>query len=208
MMSKLIKGGLCVAALAMLAFATPEAQAQRRSSRGGGSWGGRSSNNFSSDRGGYGGYYGRGGYGRGGYGYGGYRGYGWGWDGFGYGYGYPYRSYWYGSYPDYYGDTYESDVYPSTTESYESAYPPAQQQAPNNARIRVHVPDPDAQIFFNGAPTQQRGMDRVFETPALDSGFSHTYEIRARWTGPNGQPMDQTRSVNVQAGRESFVNFE
>ena len=44
MMSKLMKGSLCLATLAMLWFATPEAQAQRRSTRsGGGSWGGRSS---------------------------------------------------------------------------------------------------------------------------------------------------------------------
>ncbi len=212
MMSKVSKGSLWVAALAMLWFTAPDAQAQRRSSRSG-----SSGSSVYVGPGGAG--YSSGGWGRsgtswyvgpGGFGYS--RGYnpGWGWDGYGYnrygyGWGYPYRSgYWYS--PGYYSDTYESDFYPSTTESYQSAYPPAQQSS-NTALIHVRLPDANAEIFFNGSPTQQRGRERTFETPSLDSGFSHTYQIRARWTAPNGQTMDQTRTVNVQPGREAWVDF-
>lgn|SRR5262245_53764120 len=139
----------------------------------------------------------------------------------GYSYGYPYRSYYgyspyyyrdysyprsyyYSSYPTY--DTYEtypSTVYPSA--SYESNYSTV--QSTSTARITVRVPDPNAEVWFNGVATQQRGTDRLFETPALSGGYRHSYEIRARWMGADGQMMDRTQTIDVQPGQDLVVNF-
>jgi len=132
-----------------------------------------------------------------------------GWGSYGYGYSpyyrdysYP-RSYYYSSYPTY--DTYET--YPSTV--YPSASYGSTQtvQSTSTARITVRVPDANAEVWFNGVATQQRGTDRLFETPALSGGYRHSYDIRARWMGADGQMMDRTRTIDVQPGRDLVVDF-
>jgi len=203
--------GALIAGVGLLLGTTGDAFAQRgrgasrgsrgtvtRSYNGGGS-------NYS--RGGYGGYgeYGRGGYG--GFGYG--RGYGYGgWGGWGWGPGWG----WYGGYGPYYGG-YSGYADPGAA-NYDNTVPvvpaPSTMAAPqavdNDAHIRVIVPDPNAQVFFNGALTQQTGPDRFFETPALSPGNNYTYTIRANWT-QNGQPMSKERTLNVTAGQWSVVDF-
>jgi len=198
-MRKLLTGLLGLTTLAALLVATPEAEAQKR---GGGGGGGGSRSNagrvYSSPS--YGGEW------RGSE----WRGSGWGWAPYGsYGYGgyygdryrygaYP-RTYGYYDYPEYY------DTYPATTQDY-SYYPP-ETVTPSTAQIRILVPDPNARIWFNGAPTNQRGTNRVFTTPPLNDGYTHTYEIHARWMNADGQAMDQTRNVEVQPGQAVNVNF-
>jgi uncharacterized protein (TIGR03000 family) len=162
------------------------------------------------------GYYGGGyrGYGYGGYGYG--RGY-YGGAYLGLGYGYPY----YGGYPYYYGPSYYSDyVYPSDTSIYttppytSSYYSPPATGAPASydstsdalrATIAIHVP-PNAQVWFDGAPTTQTGEMRQFVSPPLDTGRTFNYEVRAQWMD-NGKTVDQTRRVQVRAGSLTSVDF-
>lgn len=196
MLRRLLHTGLCLATLAALWLATPEAHAQRR---GGGARGGSGVGVYVGP-GGVGVQYGRGGYYPGyGYnrGYGNYGSYGRYWSGSGY-YS-PYRSSWYGGYPRYYSQ-YDAST-PMTYEVYGAESTPA------NARVRVQVPDPNAEVFFNNAATQQRGTERVFDTPDLRSGATYTYDIKARWRDANGQMIERTHSVNVEQGRESFVDF-
>jgi len=165
-----------------------------------------------------GGYY-RGGYYGGGY-YGNryYRGYGY-YPGYGYGY-YPYGygigagllglgRYGYGGYGGYGGSGYS---YPSTT-SYSGYYDPSSQQPaytdqspPNNAEIRVLVPDPQARVWFDGNPTQQTGTERWFYTPPLQAGANNTYRVRASWM-QGGQEVTQEKVVNVNPGQSTTVAF-
>ena len=184
MLSKALKIGVVCATLTALWCSTPQAQAQRGGYRGGGGRSGGSVGVYVGP-GGVGVEYGRGGYSSGGRYYGGYYG--------------PYRSnYWYDSYPRYI----EYNVVPTyTTESYYPAQPLT------NARVRVRVPVADAEVFFNGSATQQRGMERVFDTPSLSAGSTYSYDIRARWRDPNGQMIDRTRTVHLQQGRETLVDF-
>ena len=191
MMSKVLKIGFCLAALAALCYVTPEAQAQRRGGRGGRGGGGSGVGVYvgpggvgvDAGRGYYDGY--RGTYYRDGY-----------WrDGTWYG------GRWYDRYPRYY----ETDYAVPDTETYEANY--QDPSPPDNARVLVRVPDPNAEVFFNGSPTEQRGMERVFETPTLNSGTTYTYEIKARWRDASGKMTEQIRSVGVQRGRESMVDF-
>jgi len=220
--------GIVAAGLAFLLTAET-AHAQRR---GGGNYGG-GRGYYGGGRGysgGYGynrGYYG-GGFGRGfGYGLGTGLGYGLANYGFGYGYGYPYSRGYYGS--SYYGGGYAyapsyvgGYAYPATgnyaaapvygptyaantMSSYQSFYS-GPQGDPNAAQIRVLVPDPNAQVLFDGTPTQQRGTYRVFVTPPLRSGKESHYTVSASWM-ENGQRVNRERRVTVSPGAQVTVNL-
>jgi len=224
--------GLAVLAGALVLLSPTESQAQRRGGFGGygcrGGWSGgigyNSFGGFSAGIGygqpyGYGGYgYGYPGYGYGGYGlgYGGYRGLGYGYGGYGLGYGgysypsnYGYANY---SYPSYYGGDYSYGTpsfaaYNPSTTGYQSFYPSDTAQAPADRAVITVTVQQDAQVWFDGAETQQRGPMRVFQTPALEPGRTYTYQVRARWTGANGKEMDLTRPLQVQAGKTATLDF-
>jgi uncharacterized protein (TIGR03000 family) len=219
--------GVGVASLAFLLTAEP-ALAQRGVRGGGGrAVGGRA---FVGGRGVYAGraYYGgyRGVYAGRGY-YGGYRGYyrpnyarwGAGFFGlpyYGLGYGYPYN---YGGYYPYAAGyvggpgSYAARTYgtfgpvyaANTTNTYQSFYA-GPQGNPNSASIQVVVPDPNAQVMFDGTPTQQRGTNRSFVTPPLNPDKESHYTITATWT-ENGQSVTRDRRITVQPGARVRVDF-
>jgi len=106
-------------------------------------------------------------------------------------------SYYYRSAPvEYYADPV---VQIPATEIRQSSY-----TDPNVATITVLVPNVDAEVWFDGSPTTQRGMERMFHSPGLQQGGFYT--IRARWN-ENGRAMDQQRQVQVQPGQSVTVNF-
>jgi uncharacterized protein (TIGR03000 family) len=74
------------------------------------------------------------------------------------------------------------------------------------AFIQVRVPS-NAEIWFDDDKTKQTGSVREFVSPVLDSDKRFVYNVRARWTAANGQVVDQTRPVKVEAGRRSRVDF-
>ena len=76
---------------------------------------------------------------------------------------------------------------------------------PNSANVTVMVPMSDAEVWFDGAPTRQRGTERNFHTPALPSGDS-TYTIRARWNDGT-RNVDFQRQVQVRPGQSVTVDF-
>ena len=136
----------------------------------------------------------------------------------GYGYSYPSSTYYYSapavtySYPS---TTYQSapaTTYSAPAPSYGSSAivgassASSASRSRDTAHLRVHVPDPTAQVWVNDAPTQQRGMERVFETPPLSSDRTNTYEIRAKWL-EDGRTMEQTRTVRLQPGAQEVINF-
>jgi len=191
---------LVLSAVALIA-STNDAFAQRRGGFSGGRGGGYSR--------GYGGNFGGYNYGQGYYGSGYYNpGY--------HNHGYYSNPGYYGTYnysaPYYYGnDTYYSDpiVTVPPNEIRQSYYSdPSSNQAATNqaATVVVLTPTPDAEVWFDGNATSQRGMDRSFQTPALQLGGTYSYTIRARWM-ENGQAVDRERRVNVQPGQSVTVNF-
>jgi uncharacterized protein (TIGR03000 family) len=54
--------------------------------------------------------------------------------------------------------------------------------------------------------TTQTGVDRVFNTPALEMGKSYTYTVRATWM-VNGKEVDRTKDVHIQAGQPTTIDF-
>jgi uncharacterized protein (TIGR03000 family) len=209
-----MKKFVLVAALACtfaLAVAATPADAGPLGRRGGGYSGG-----------GYGrGYYGGGGYGSSYYG-GGY--YGRGYSGYTspawYAYDYPYSTYGYGNsysygYPSYGINSYVAPASWDTSNpqyslnardmnTYRSFYSPS--QSGTDAMIKVEVPDPNARVFFDDAPTRQQGMERIFTSPPLDPNKTYTYTIRATWM-ENGKEVNRSKDVQVQAGRTAMVDF-
>jgi uncharacterized protein (TIGR03000 family) len=185
---------------------------------GGGGRGGFGGGGFDRGRGGFGRGFGYGGYGYGGYGYGGY-GYGdFGYGGWGYG-GYGYGSYDGGYYaptymtvPYYYSDPYgPSGNYLSTPPAQRnpSFYPPeasSRRILDNTAAVEVRIPA-SAHLWFNGTETSQTGSQRLFTTPALEPGKTYTYEVRATWTASDGQTVNRTQQVQVQANQPTRVDF-
>jgi uncharacterized protein (TIGR03000 family) len=76
----------------------------------------------------------------------------------------------------------------------------------DQAFITVRVPASDAQVWFDDHRTQQGGVQRLFESPPLQSG-TYIYEIRAKWRNQGGKDMNQTRTVRVQRGQRVTVDF-
>jgi len=77
--------------------------------------------------------------------------------------------------------------------------------AGRRAVVQVEVPD-NATVWFNGAQTKQGGTMRTFETPALDSGITYTYDVKARWE-ENGKPVERTQRIEVYPGGRVTVAF-
>jgi len=201
---------MCLTALALAAvLLVPETSfAQGRGGRGG-SWGGSRGGSWGGSRSSWGvsvgpfsygtGYYGR----YGGYGYGGY----------GYGYGsrpyYGYSSGYYSS-PSYYDSgsyvyTEPSTVY--TTPSYSTSYADtaSYSSTDNSGTIVVRVPA-NAELFWNGTRSTMTGPERRFGTLPLGAEGA-TQEFTARWMGPNGQMVSQSRQVRGMPNQVAVVDF-
>jgi uncharacterized protein (TIGR03000 family) len=137
-----------------------------------------------------------------------------------------YFSYPGGNYPSisfrsYYAPAYSAPAYaypsapPSIYSSFSGAYtgglgaaPAASDQPPppdGTAAVSVVVPS-DAEVWFNGDPTKQKGEHREFVTPTLPVGRAYQYEVRARWK-ENGITIDQTRTVIVHANERANADF-
>jgi len=88
--------------------------------------------------------------------------------------------------------------------SYQSFY--AGPERGDRAYVRVMVPAPDASVWIDNTPTQQRGFDRLFVTPTLEPGKKYQYHIKTTWMD-NGREMTRERTVEIAPGREAVVAF-
>jgi uncharacterized protein (TIGR03000 family) len=85
-------------------------------------------------------------------------------------------------------------------------YTPADSLNDREARVNLRVPT-NAEVWFDGNSTKQKGEWRSYVSPPLDSDKTLHYEVRARWTDANGHAVEQTRRVAVRAGQLSMVDF-
>ena len=75
---------------------------------------------------------------------------------------------------------------------------PAKPSEKVGAEITVVLPA-DAELLFDGAPTTQKGTERVFSTPRLEAGKVFHYNLVARWK-EDGKPVEEKRQVEVTEG--------
>ncbi len=74
------------------------------------------------------------------------------------------------------------------------------------AQIRVLVPSPNANLWFDNTPTLQQGACRLFVSPPLDREKTYTYTIKASWL-ERGREVTREKQVKVRPGRETVVDF-
>jgi uncharacterized protein (TIGR03000 family) len=79
------------------------------------------------------------------------------------------------------------------------------QEAAQPVTVVVVVPA-DAEVFFDGTPTLQKGGERLFISPPMKVGEKFHYQIKARWM-QDGKPVEQTRKVAVTGGENVRVDF-
>jgi uncharacterized protein (TIGR03000 family) len=75
-----------------------------------------------------------------------------------------------------------------------------------NAHVHVRVPA-EAEVFCDNVRLNLTGSERNFISPPLPPGRSFPYEIRARWIGVDGKAVELVRSIQVQAGRHTAIDF-
>ena len=73
------------------------------------------------------------------------------------------------------------------------------------AEITVLVPA-DAEVFFDGDPTIQKGTERRFVTPPLTRGSAYQYDLRVH-SLKDGKPLDRIETVRVYAGDRRTLDF-
>jgi uncharacterized protein (TIGR03000 family) len=89
---------------------------------------------------------------------------------------------------------------PAMSSSSTSGYTPQG----NEALMAVRVPDANAEVFIDGRTTQQRGTEREFVTPPLES--KGTYAVRVRWRDDSGM-HDVMRNITVTPGSTARTDF-
>jgi uncharacterized protein (TIGR03000 family) len=82
---------------------------------------------------------------------------------------------------------------------------PDEATSPTAAVLRVRVPA-DAELWFDGARTAQRGAARQFVTPPLEDHPNLSYEVRARWS-ENGKVVERVETVRVHPGDRLTVDL-
>jgi uncharacterized protein (TIGR03000 family) len=82
-----------------------------------------------------------------------------------------------------------------------------QPPAGGQALIDVHVPVPDAEVYFEGVNTRQAGVRRLFQSPVIQVGTTYYYKITARWKQQDGTIAEQERSVGIRANESFVVDF-
>ena len=77
---------------------------------------------------------------------------------------------------------------------------------PATASLHVRLPA-DAELFCDNIKLTLTGNERNFLSPPLPLGRTFPYEIRARWMGPDGKAVEQVRSIQVEAGHDTWIDF-
>jgi uncharacterized protein (TIGR03000 family) len=77
--------------------------------------------------------------------------------------------------------------------------------SPNAATVIVKAPI-DVRITANGQAIERTASEQTFATPDLEPGQTYRYEFKAE-TKRDGKTVESTKKIEVQAGKESRVEF-
>ncbi len=100
---------------------------------------------------------------------------------------------------------YENPLNWSGSPSFGDAGPARPVDLPAQAAIRILVPA-DAEVLFDGAPTTQKGTERLFLTPPLEAGKNYRYDVLAHWK-KDGKTVEVKCRVGVTAGARGARRF-
>jgi uncharacterized protein (TIGR03000 family) len=77
---------------------------------------------------------------------------------------------------------------------------------PAVASLSVRLPAA-AELFCDNIKLFLTGSERHFVTPPLPAGRTFPYVIRACWIGPDGRRLEVVKTVEVEAGRQTRIDF-
>ena len=83
-------------------------------------------------------------------------------------------------------------------------------QAPANAtrsKVKVSVPQEDAELVIEGKSTRTVGKTREYDTPDLEPGKKYLYEFKVVWKPNKFTTLTRTRVVKFVAGDEVEVDL-
>ena len=90
---------------------------------------------------------------------------------------------------------------------------PKSEPVPNPKKVSINTPativvslPTEARLFVDGAPTTSTTDRRTLVTPALETGSTYVYEVRAEIVH-EGRTIAQTQQVTVRSGEVSNVQF-
>jgi uncharacterized protein (TIGR03000 family) len=85
----------------------------------------------------------------------------------------------------------------------------AQQPPPNTtkSKVKVNVPQDDAELSIEGKPTRTVGKTREYDTPDLEPGKKYLYEFKVSWKPDKFTTRTRTRTVRFVAGEEVAVDL-
>jgi uncharacterized protein (TIGR03000 family) len=108
--------------------------------------------------------------------------------------------------PGSYSPSYSYPYVPAQ-QPYTSAYYAAPEVDPSAALLELHVPA-NAEVWFSGEKTSQRGEVRAFVTPSLERGHKYVYQIKVRWLNSSGKPVENEKRVPVRPGDRLNLQFK
>jgi uncharacterized protein (TIGR03000 family) len=74
-------------------------------------------------------------------------------------------------------------------------------------QLRVLVPQGDAKLFIDNKLTEQKGDERLFQSPPIEPGYSYRYTVTAKWWPNNYTEVIRTRTIDVKAGQTATIDL-
>lgn len=84
----------------------------------------------------------------------------------------------------------------------------AQQPVPTTrSKVKVTVPQEDAELYIEGKLTRTAGKSREYDTPALEPDTKYLYELKVVWKPDKFTTLTRTRTIQFVAGDEVVVDL-
>ena len=75
------------------------------------------------------------------------------------------------------------------------------------AKLRVTLPEDDAELTIMGKPTKLTGTSREFDLPELPPGQKYEYEFVAKWSPNNYTTITRKKTVSFEPGSDLAVDL-
>lgn len=75
------------------------------------------------------------------------------------------------------------------------------------SKIKVTVPEEDADLLIEDRATKATGVNREFETPPVEAGKMYEYKFTAKWRPNNYTEITRNKSVTFKGGEDVVVDL-
>jgi len=75
------------------------------------------------------------------------------------------------------------------------------------SKIKITLPQEDAELMIEGKATKPTGVVREFETPEIDTGKLYEYTFSTTWKPNNYTTLTRTKTVEFKAGAEVVADL-